>query len=184
MRSALSCITLALWAGLFLAVLGGVYRAGGQNTTGRITGQILDPSHAAITSAIVTAVHVATGQSFPVTTDRNGLYVIPNVPIGKYSVTAEHAGFQKQILENVVVDVDQVVRLDIPLSIGQEKEQVEVSAASQVLETADAAVGGTMENSQISELPINGRDYARFSLLTPGAILRSSAIFDLTFNGL
>ena len=180
MRSALNCITL----GLFLAVLGGVYRAGGQNTTGRITGQVLDPSHAAITSAIVTAVHVSTGQSFPVTTDRNGLYVIPNVPIGKYSVTAEHAGFQKQILENVVVDVDQVVRLDIPLSIGQEREQVEVSAASQVLETADAAVGGTMQNVQISELPINGRDYARFSLLTPGAILRSSAIFDLTFNGL
>ncbi len=155
-----------------------------QNTTGRITGQVLDPSQGAIPGTNVTAIHISTGQAFTSTTDSNGFYVIPNAPIGTYRLTAEHPGFQKQLLNNVVVNVDQVVRLNITMAVGQVSEQVEVTAEAQVLDTGNAAVGGTMQNAQISQLPINGRDYGRFSLMTPGAVLRSSEIADLTFNGL
>jgi len=155
-----------------------------QSTTGRITGEVFDPSHAAIADVNVTAVHSATGQSFKATSDSNGLYTFPNLPIGEYRITAEHSGFSRQVFDKITVNVGDSVRLDVNLAIGQVDQQVEVTSEAPVLETSGATVGGTMQTQQISELPINGRDYARFSLLTPGAVMRSSEIADLTFNGL
>ncbi len=76
-----------------------------QNTTGRITGQILDASGAVVDSAVATAEHVETHQSFTATTDKGGFYVIPNVPIGAYVVAAEHPGFGKQSQNGITVNV-------------------------------------------------------------------------------
>ncbi len=177
------CAALLI-AALLLSMTMLVPEARAQTTAGRITGQVLDPSQAAMAGVNVTATHVSTGQVFTAITDSSGFYVIPNVPIGNYTVAAEHSGFGKQVLNNIVVDVGEVVRLNITLTVGQVSEQVEVKAEAPVLETSDASTGGTLQNAQISELPINGRDYGRFSLLTPGAALRGNNIADLTFNGL
>jgi outer membrane receptor protein involved in Fe transport len=155
-----------------------------QNTTGRITGEIFDPSHAAIGDVNVSAVHIVSGQAFKATSDSNGVYTLPSLPIGDYRITAEHTGFSRQVYEKITVDVSESVRLDITMTLGQVDTQVEVTAQAPVLETSGSTIGGTMQNQQIAELPINGRDYARFSLLTPGAVLRSSEIADLTFDGL
>lgn len=155
-----------------------------QNTTGRITGEVFDPSQAHVSDAAVTAVHLATGQSFHATSDSSGLYVLPNLPIGGYQLTIIHPGFEKQILNDITVQVDEVVRLNVTLQVGQVSQQIEVNSQAPVIDTSDPTVGSTLSNQQISQLPINGRDYARFSLLTPGAVLRSSEIADLTFNGL
>jgi Carboxypeptidase regulatory-like domain/TonB dependent receptor len=173
-------ISIARWLVIAMLVPGLL----AQNTAGRITGEVYDPSHAAIAGVNVTAMHSATGQTFRTTTDSNGLYTFPNVPIGDYQVTAEHSGFSKQVFDKVTVDVGASVRLDVNMAIGEMNQQVEVTSEAAVLEASGATVGGTMQTQQINDLPINGRDYARFSLLTPGAVLRSSDIADLTFNGL
>ena len=68
--------------------------------------------------------------------------------------------------------------------MGQVTQEIQVTAEAPVLESSGSTLGTTMQNQQISQLPINGRDYARFSLFSPGAVLRSSQIADLTFNGL
>lgn len=155
-----------------------------QNTTGRITGQVTDFSGAVVADALVTVVHVATDQHFTATSDRSGFYVIPNIPIGAYSLTAQHPGFERQVQNGISVNVDQVVRINLTLTVGQVTQEVSVTAEAPVLESSGSTLGTTMQIEQISELPINGRDYARFSLLSPGAVLRTSQIADLTFNGM
>ncbi len=155
-----------------------------QSTTGRISGEVFDPSRAAIANVNVTAVHIVTGQAFKVTSDSNGLYTFPNLPIGDYRITAEHSGFSRQVFDKITVNVGDAIRLDVNMVIGQIDQQVEVTSQAPVLETSGATVGGTMQTQQINDLPINGRDYARFSLMTPGAVLRGPYIADLTFNGL
>jgi len=155
-----------------------------QSVTGRITGEVFDPSHATVSEADLRAEHLASGQTFKGTTDKTGHYVFPSLPIGEYRITAEHSGFARQVFERVAVEVGETVRLDIDMSLGQVEQAVQVTSRAPLLDTSGATLGVTMVNDQIVDLPINGRDYARFSLLTPGAVLRGSYIADLTFNGL
>jgi outer membrane receptor protein involved in Fe transport len=153
-------------------------------TSGQITGQVLDSSQAAIPQVKVTAENVANAQRREVMTDNSGYYTIANLPIGTYNLTAEHGGFQTQVKTGVTVDVARTVPLNFVLPVSQVVQRVEVVAEIPVLETGGATTGSTMGNQQIGELPINGRDYARFSLLVPGAVARSNYIADLSFDGL
>ena len=108
---------------------------------------------------------------------------LPSLAIGTYTVTIDHAGFSKTVT-TVVLNVDENLRLNLALKVGTDTQAVNVEADSGSLETTNASITGTFENAQISELPINGRDYGRFTLLTPGAVLRTSQIADITFNGM
>jgi hypothetical protein len=173
-------VTLGVLLGLELASV----RIGfGQNTTGQISGQVTDSTQAALPAATVTVLQVSTGHATTVTTDSNGAYVIPSLQIGTYSVTVEHAGFSKT-QTTVLLNVDETYRLNLALSVGAENQAINVTAESATLETTNPEISGTFQTAQIAELPINGRDYGRFSLLTPGAVLRSSQIADITFNGM
>ena len=155
-----------------------------QNTVGRLNGQVADASSAVLPGASITAVQVSTSRTFQTQSDEHGFYVLTNLPIGSYRVTVEKSGFAKQVIDNLIVQVDQSIRLDLVLTVGATSAVVEVSAAPATLETEDASISGTMKSKQIAELPINGRDYGRFSLLTPGAVLRTGQVADITFNGL
>jgi outer membrane receptor protein involved in Fe transport len=149
-------------------------------TSGSITGEVLDQSKASIGAASVTAVNTATGQKRQASTDSAGRYTIPDVAVGVYTVTAEQKGFQQQVSQNVSVGVAQQVTLNFSLAAGTITQVVEVTAdATPVAE----AGGATFDNKSINDLPINGRDYARFSLLTPGSSASSNYIAMLTFNG-
>jgi carboxypeptidase family protein/TonB-dependent receptor-like protein len=152
-------------------------------TAGRITGQVLDSSQAVIPGAAVTAQNVANGQQRRATTDSQGRYVIADIPVGVYKVVAERTGFQTQARNDVQINVAATVSVDFVLQAGQVSEVVEVAGEASTLETAQTS-GGVMNNKSLVELPINGRDYARFSLLIPGAVARSNFIADLSFNGL
>lgn len=149
-----------------------------------ITGEVTDSSKAAIPGATITLLDVSTGRTWSSVTDAQGHFYIPLLPVGTYRLTAEHVGFQKQVLENLALGVGATVPVNITLQIGQLSQQIEVSAEAPVYETTNATTGSTIGSTQISDLPVNGRDYARLSLLAPGATLRSSSIADLSFNGL
>jgi hypothetical protein len=153
-------------------------------TAGQISGQVLDTSKAAVPGATVAATNTATGDIRKVQTDNAGYYTITDLPVGKYDVSAEHEGFQKQVQTGVVLSVATTLQLNFTIAVGTINQQVIVESQVPTIDKSDASTSTTMDTQQIGELPINGRDYARFSLLTPGAVLRSNYIADLSFNGL
>jgi hypothetical protein len=153
-------------------------------TAGEITGQVLDPSKAAISNAAVTATNSATGAVRKAQTDSQGHYALTNLSVGTYSITVEHEGFQQLKQTGVMLSVATTVTLNSMLTVGSVKQEVVVTSKAPIIDKADASTGTVLDNQEVGELPINGRDYARFSLLTPGAIFRSNFIADLTFNGL
>ena len=155
-----------------------------QAQTGVISGQVLDPSKAVVPGAAVTLDNPANGNHRAVVSDNLGRYTFPDVPVGHYNLSAARSGFQTEIKQGVEVNVGAAITVDFSLETGAITEQIQVTAEASALQTEGANTGGVMENRQLVDLPINGRDYARFSLLMPGAIARSNYIADLSFNGL
>lgn len=153
-------------------------------TAGEITGQVLDPTKAAIPNAAVTATNSATGAVRKAQTDSQGHYALTNLPVGTYSITSAHEGFQQLKQTGVILNVATIVTLNLTLTVGSVKQEVVVTSEAPIIDKADASNGMVLDNQEVGELPINGRDYARFSLLTPGAIFRTNFIADLTFDGL
>src|SRR5439155_448753 len=153
-------------------------------TAGEITGQVFDNSKAAVADATVTARNVGTGETRSVQTDSQGHYRITELRVGTYDVSSERQGFRRQVQTGVVLSVAATVQLNFTIQVGAVNEEVVVTSEAPIIEKSDASTGTTMDTQQIGELPINGRDYARFALMTPGAVLRSNFIADLSFNGL
>ncbi|MBM3736128.1 MAG: hypothetical protein FJW39_10105 [Acidobacteria bacterium] len=150
---------------------------------GRLAGLVLDPKYAAIPNAEVIAESTATGLRRAVRTDGSGHYSLPDLPIGIYRLSGSAPGFSKTELDGIVLTVAATVSLDIRLQVAGTTERVEVRADTPVVAPQQAA-GVLVGAKPLAELPINGRDYARFSLLSPGAVARSSSLSDLSFNGL
>jgi hypothetical protein len=153
-------------------------------SAGEIAGQALDPSKAAVSNAAVTATNSLTAAARKAQTDSQGHYAFADLPAGTYSITIEHEGFERSTQIGVILNVATTVTLNLTLKVGSVKQEVVVTSEASIIDKADASTGTVLDNREVSELPINGRDYARFSLLTPGAVLRSNFIADLTFDGL
>ncbi|HEY4358592.1 MAG TPA: TonB-dependent receptor [Acidobacteriaceae bacterium] len=145
-----------------------------QSGGGGITGLVSDTTGAVIPNAEVTALNVATGVTTTRVASSNGNYTINPLLPGTYTVTVKSAGFNTFKQENVVVDALENFGLNVKLTAGSQSETVTVTAAPPLLETTSAGLGGTIENSMYSALPllINGgqqRDITQFSNLLPGA---------------
>jgi hypothetical protein len=162
-----------LWACIYLQA----------QTSGRILGQVTDPSQAVIPDARVTAESTATGVKRDTLADSQGRYVFSDLPIGVYKISAEAKGFQTQERTNVTLTVASSVTVNFPLAPGTVSETVQVTSEAEAVNT-DAANGTLMNNKKVLDLPINGRDYARFSMFTPGAVAVSNYIASLTFDGM
>jgi hypothetical protein len=175
-------LTLAILAVVVLVPCRPAHAQG--QTQANVTGEVTDATKAAIPGVTITLLDVGTGQTWNASTDSQGHFYIPLLPVGNYRLIAEHSGFQKQAVENLALGVGATVQVNLTFQVGQLYQEVEVSVQAPLYETTNATTGSTIGDTQISDLPINGRDYARFSLLAPGASLRSSSIADLSFNGL
>jgi hypothetical protein len=176
----LSFLALILWA----LVVGTPAAHAQAQTAAEISGRVVDPSKAAIPNAAVTATNSATGTVRKTQTDSQGHYALTNLPVGSYSITVEHEGFQQLKQTGLMLNVATTVTLNLTLAVGAVSQKVVVTSEAPIIDKADASTGTVLDNQEVGELPINGRDYARFSLLTPGAIFRSNFIADLTFDGL
>src|ERR1700733_772474 len=135
-------------------------------TLGEITGRISDPSGAGIPDAVLTMTSVTTNAARQTTTTSDGDYSFPSVPPGIYRVKAEHPGFKLMTNNNVEVQVQQTVRLDYTLQVGQVSESIEVQTAVNMLQAENATVGTVISNQSINELPLNGREYLNLVALT------------------
>src|SRR5262245_49052255 len=150
----------------FLAISAGVF---GQGQYGSMNGVVKDSSGAVIPGGKVTIANTETGRTTTTTTGADGTYIIPQVLPGDYNVTVEHASFKKATVNAVKIDINQNVGVDVDLEIGATTETVTVSSRSQMLETVAGAVGHTVHNAEINELPLNGRNVFDLVSLTPGA---------------
>jgi len=128
---------------------------------------VTDPSGAGVPTAAVTLTNTATNAVRTTDTSGEGLYTFASVPPGVYNIKVEHPGFRTVSSTNVEVQVQQSVRLDLTLSVGQVSETVEVSATAALLQSENATVGSVVENREIVEQPLNGREYLNLVTLAP-----------------
>jgi hypothetical protein len=135
-------------------------------TFGEITGQVVDASGASVPGAAVTLTNVNTSANRSTISNDTGIYTFPSVPPGTYHVKTEHTGFKTAVVANVEVQVQQTVRLDFTLQLGQVSDSVEVTAAADMLQAENLAVGTVVDNKGITELPLNGRQYLNLVALS------------------
>ena len=128
-------------------------------TFGEITGHISDPTGAAVPAAKVFLSNTATNAVRTAVSTDSGDYTFPAVAPGVYNVRVEQTAFKTTSSNNVQVQVQQTVRLDFTLEVGQVSESIEVSASGQMLQAENVSLGTVIENKGVTELPLNGRNY-------------------------
>jgi Carboxypeptidase regulatory-like domain len=133
-----------------------------------ISGRVADPSGAGIPDAPVTIKNVGTTATQTVNTDSQGRYSVPELGIGTYDVSASKPGFQTAVRSGVNLTVGADLVIDLQLAVGQSTESVNVSGEITQVETTSAAVSSLVNQTQMRELPLNGRDWEQLILLAPG----------------
>jgi hypothetical protein len=156
----------ALLVLLGVGLLGGVRAQ--TSTVGSISGTVRDPQGAAVPKAEVVILEETTGQTRTVRTDDDGTYSVPSLPVGRYSVSAAPQGFKKTIATGIELHVADRLVVDITLEVGQVTETVTVTGAAQLVETESGKVSSLVSEKQVTELPLNGRNYAALVTLVPG----------------
>jgi Carboxypeptidase regulatory-like domain len=142
-----------------------------QVQTGRIVGAVADAQKAALPNATVTVTEAATNQMVTVTTNERGDFVVTPLNPGFYRVSVSSPGFQKTVINSVEVQVGQSARVDVELKVGEVTSTVEVTSSAPQLDTESGTLGHVVTNTQIVNLPLNGRSYYELARLTPGAAL-------------
>jgi hypothetical protein len=163
---------MASRAGLFLilALLPALpVRLHAQNSQGTILGHVKDPSGAAIAGAKVTATNINTNVAHHFTTTSVGDYVFVDMIPGTYRVKVESAGFKSETSTGLVLEVDQTLRQDFTLEVGQIKEELMVTADAQMVQTDNTTTGTVLDQKTIEELPSSGRDFNNLLGLVAGA---------------
>ena len=144
----------------------------GAATGGSISGTVADKSGGVVPGASVTLVNLDLTTSYKATTDAQGFYSFPNLPVGRYELTIESAGFKTYKKTGLVVDADAAVRVDAPLELGDKTETITVSAtAAQTqaqVDTVATHLGEVVQEAQITSLPLNGRSYTDLLAIQPG----------------
>ncbi len=167
-KSRMGCLRLGVLA-LCLFLLG-EQRSFSQADTGSITGTITDPSGAVVPGAKVTIIALATNQQRTLTTDDSGRYSSGPLPPAEYRVEVELKGFKHLISGSIVLQVQQAAVMNLTMEVGGVQEEVRVTTAPPLIQTADASAGSVIGEQSVANLPLNGRDYLQLSLLSEGAL--------------
>jgi hypothetical protein len=144
--------------------------AGAQSGTASVSGLVMDPQGGAVPGASVTLIRTQTGTSRSTVTNESGRYEFAAVPPGLYVLTVELSGFAASRVENVELRTDSTLRQDVELSLGDLTETLTVQAESPLINTADAAMGNTIDERAITALPVEARSVVELLSLQPGAV--------------
>ena len=152
---------------------------------GRITGTVRDPSGAAIPSANVAAINSATGVKQQVTTNDQGVFTFPTVPVGQYTVQVSATGFTPYRRAGVVIDVNSAPQVDVTLQLAGQSATVEVNeeAAQIQVEKSDTQLGQTITSQRITEVPLNGRSYTDLLAVQTGVAPVTTSATSSTSSG-
>jgi hypothetical protein len=157
-------------------------------TTTALVGTVTDTSGKTVPGAKVTAVNTGTHDTYTALTSEQGFYNIQFVAVGTYDLTVEQAGFQVSKITGIQVDINQTVRNDVTLKVGNIVESVTVQASAPVIKTDDATVSEIIATRSVADLPLNGRDPMQLAITTPGIMLGTKSALTGTppgedFNG-
>ena len=140
----------------------------GQGNQASIEGVVVDSSGAIIPNAKLTATNEATGLQFQTTSDANGLFTFAVLPVGTYTIEAEHSGFSKFTEKQVALTVGARLNMTLTLRVAGQTQTVMVSGEAPIVETTRSQVSSTVDAVSVANLPTNGRNFLNFTLLTPG----------------
>jgi hypothetical protein len=158
-----------LSTGLLLIILAITSCAFAQEVTGTISGIVKDASGAVIPNAKVTITNTDKNAVIrDMTTDSNGSYLAPLLPIGRYSITIEAAGFKSTARKDILLYASSKLSQDFQLVVGSAGETINVEAAAAQVQTQSAAAAGVITGTQVREIPLNGRNWEQLVTLMPG----------------
>jgi Carboxypeptidase regulatory-like domain/TonB dependent receptor len=152
-------------------------------TTARMDGVVKDQQGAIVPGAQVLVIQPSTGESFRVTADAQGYWVLPSLPTGTYTVTVSHPGFKAAANANVVIDAGVPATVNTVLQVGSTTETVEVTAGATIVQTDNATVSSTLQGSQINDLPFTSHNVTELIASQPGT-QNSDGVRYATINGL
>ncbi|MDX1981978.1 MAG: TonB-dependent receptor [Bryobacteraceae bacterium] len=156
-------------AALYLAaVCAAVIPGWGQTFTGSVSGIVADSTGAVLPGTAITIADMERGTNFRTQSNDTGFYVVSSLPPGRYRINAEKAGFGAFALEPLELRTQQKATVNITLEIGQLAERIQVTAESQLVESASSTLGAVVENKRIVDLPLNGRNIFDLAVLVPG----------------
>ena len=145
--------------------------AWGQGNQASLEGTVLDQSGAVLAGVKLTATNTATGIRFVATSDSNGLFAFPVMPVGTYAIEAEHRGFTKLMQKDVQLTVGARLNLTLAMAVAGQSQSVTVTSETPIVETTRSQVSSSVDDVAIENLPTNGRNFINFALLTPGVTL-------------
>lgn len=140
----------------------------GQAVGASLTGQITDPTGAAIPGATVVAKNLDTGLTLKVISSGQGTYTISPLPSGRYSLTVTASGFQRYLQQGIVISVDAASTQNVTMKTGSVQQTVKVTANAELLNTTNGSLGETISSHEITQLPLNGRQPSTLVYLAPG----------------
>src|SRR5690348_12316763 len=158
----LHALLLLLSIGLFVGV-----RAQ-SSTAGNITGTVRDPQGSAVANAEITITEERTGASRTARSNDDGFYNAPGLPPGVYTISTAPSGFKKTLASGVELHVSENKTVNLDLQVGQVTETVTVTGEETPVELRSGEVSSLVSEKQVTELPLNGRNYAQLALMVPG----------------
>ncbi len=138
------------------------------STNATVLGTVTDSGGAVVPNASVQVKNVGTGQVQQVTTDGQGRYTVADLPVGNYEAQASAQGFQTTVRRGITLTVGQQAVVDFSLQVGQAQQTVTVEADVSQVDTVSTAVSSYVEQKQINDLPLNGRNFTDLVTLVPG----------------
>ena len=135
-----------------------------------LNGTVRDRTGRPLPGAHITALQTSTGLRRDAVSSANGVYDIPDLPIGSYRVTCSAQGFQDGLFDNIEQTAGLTRTLDITLSVAGDTQRVHVSGAITPFDSTSAAMGSSTEPEQVKQLPLNGRNWSTLTALVPGAV--------------
>lgn len=168
MKKAMVCRILAVCALGMLLLPGAWGQAGNQ---GSVSGTVVDQKGGSVSGAAVSLKNNATGAAYETTADPDGAFVFPIVAVGTYELTAKRDGFNTVVWKKVEVSVGGRVNLTVTLTVATQAAVVEVTEEAPLVETTRTQVSSTVDSQAVNNLPVLGRNFINFALLTPGVTL-------------
>lgn len=156
-------LILALVASMLLAS-----SANAQQTTGVVSGRILDDQGAAVPGATVTVTSPSTGFTRSDVSDATGVFGLRALPVGRYDLLVELPGFASVERKDIVVNVGQTITLDFSMKVAALAETVVVTGQTPLIEATVSSVGGVVDIGRIESIPLNGRQFANLAATLPG----------------
>ncbi len=153
-----------------------------QSITGTITGVVEDQTGGRAPGVTVLVKHTTTGVVYRSRTTEAGIYVVPLLPVGGYTVTVEMQGFKRFVREGVTLDADDRLRVDVRMEVGAMNEEIKVTAESPMLQTEQATLSGSFGSADFESLPIN-RDVLQVMQLLPGIQASKAGLAGGNING-